>query len=102
MSYTALLYSPIIRLVLASEPFNETLETWKAKNSQLDLKVVKKILTQITKGLVFYHSHNLVHGNLSLSQIAIFDDVNSGEMTAKIFKFPILNDGNYSVVDFTT
>ncbi|KAI9565923.1 ankyrin repeat protein [Daphnia sinensis] len=74
-------------LVLACEPFDETLDTWMATNSQsISFETAKEILTQITTGLVYYHSNNLIHGNLTSSQIAI---TNSGTIIAKISKFPI-------------
>lgn len=75
-------------LVLACDPFGETLNTWVTKNSQsISLGKAKEILTQITTGLMYYHSNNLIHGNLTSSQIAITDS--AGVITAKIAKFPI-------------
>ncbi|XP_057370599.1 uncharacterized protein LOC130691644 isoform X2 [Daphnia carinata] len=72
-------------LVLACEPFDEVLKTWMEKNSQLTLNEAKEILIQITLGLVYYHSNELIHGNLTSSQIAITNSNNA--VTAKICKF---------------
>jgi hypothetical protein len=60
---------------MAFEPFNETLETWLKKGDRkpLECDIINDILCQITKGLVFYHSNKFTHGNLSLSQIVIFE-----------------------------
>ncbi|KAK4018932.1 hypothetical protein OUZ56_000967 [Daphnia magna] len=87
LRYFYLAENPDKNLMLACEPFDETLDTWMAKNSQsINFETAKDILTQITTGLVYYHSNNLVHGNLTSSQIAI---TNSGTVTAKICKFLI-------------
>lgn len=60
---------------MAFEPFNETLETWleRRDRKQLDCETETDILRQITKGLMHYHTNKLTHGNLSLSQIVIFE-----------------------------
>jgi hypothetical protein len=60
---------------MAFEPFNETLETWleKRERKQLEWEIINEILRQITKGLVHYHTNKITHGNLSLSQIVIFE-----------------------------
>ncbi|KAI9565926.1 ankyrin repeat protein [Daphnia sinensis] len=87
LRYFYLAENAIKNLVLACEPFDETLDTWMAKNSQsINFETAKEILVQITTGLVYYHSNNLIHGNLTSSQIAI---TNSGTVTAKICKFLI-------------
>jgi hypothetical protein len=76
---------------LACEPFNETLETLSKKKNSLDFETAKDILTQTTAGLLDYHSNNLVHGNITSSQVAIFK--NSEKIIAKISKFPFISDG---------
>ncbi len=76
--------------MLACEPFYQTLESWKEQTSQIDFEVAKEVLTQITRGLVFYHSNDIVHGNLTSKQIAIYSE--KEKITAKIFMFPV-NDG---------
>jgi hypothetical protein len=77
-------------IILACEPFDETLETL-SKNS-LDFETAKDILNQTTAGLLNYHSNNLVHGDITSSQIAIFN--NSDNKIAKICKFPVHGKAN--------
>jgi hypothetical protein len=93
-------YKPILTtfsfITLACEPFDDTLETFivRKKNS-LDFETKKEIFNQITAGLFEYHSINLVHGNITSSQIAIS---NSNEkIIAKISKFPIYGKTNYLI-----
>lgn len=79
---------------MAFEPFSETLVTWLIKRKerkQLESEIINDILHQITKALVYYHSNKLAHGNLSLSQIVIFEK-GTASIVAKVASFS-LNQG---------
>lgn len=76
---------------MAFEPFNETLETWAKRIEKLNFDVVIEVLCQITNGLAYYHSNQLIHGNITADQVVIYDDGNS--TTAKIAKFTF--DGKF-------
>ena len=78
---------------MAFEPFHETLDIWKQKTVKLDFQTVKEIFVQIIKGLAYCHSKNFIHGNLTSSQIVIFQKENS-LVVPKISKFQLTEGGN--------
>ena len=75
---------------MAFEPFSETLETWleKRDRKQLEWEIMNNILRQTTKGIVFYHTNKLTHGNLSLNDIVIFEK-GGATIIAKVATFSL-------------
>ena len=62
--------------VLAVEAFEETLETWKKKNSvNLDFEMVRNIFIRICYGVRECYSNEIAHGNLTQQNIIIFSNI---------------------------